>query len=161
MKPRSILMFGAFLLQNSSNLCSDVVSRSMKKQNKTKKKKADNPFKRYVRVATAKAGALLGSVNSLTFFFKGGCTLLFCDRIICLVAVYAMIYNTTSHFNQTISSKSYRYTQKKACIIHKNYDVRNPKHWRIMKPFLVWSFKCKLRSDFSKFTTISEVIWKP
>ena len=131
------------------------------KQNKTKKKKADNPFKRYVRVATAKAGALLGSVNSLIFFFKGGCTLLFCDRIICLVAVYAMIYNTTSHFNQTISSKSYRYTQKKACIIHKNYDVRNPKHWRIMKPFLVWSFKCKLRSDFSKFTTISEVIWKP
>ena len=82
------------------------------KQNK-KKKKADNPFKRYVRVATAKAGALLGSVNSLIFFFKGGCTLLFCDRIICLVAVYAMIYNTTSHFNQTISSKSCRYTHKK------------------------------------------------
>ena len=104
MKPRSIIMFGAFLLQNSSNLCSDVVSRSMKKQNKTKKKKADNPFKRYVRVATAKAGALLGSVNSLVFFFKGGCTLLFCDRLICLVA---------SHFNQTISSKSCRYTQKK------------------------------------------------
>ena len=118
MKPRSILMFGAFLLQNSSNLCSGVVSRSMKKQNKTKQnktkeKKADNPFKRYVRVATAKAGALLGSVNSLIFFFKGGCTLLFCDRIICLVAVYAMIYNTTSHFNQTISSKSCRYTQKR------------------------------------------------
>ena len=82
------------------------------KQNK-KKKKADNPFKRYVRVATAKAGALLGSVNSLIFFFKGGYTLLFCDRIICLVAVYAMIYNTTSHFNQTISSKSCRYTHKK------------------------------------------------
>ena len=43
MKPRSILMFGAFLLQNSSNLCSDVVLRSMKKkkqqQNKTKKRK--------------------------------------------------------------------------------------------------------------------------
>lgn len=113
MKPKSILMFGAFLLQNSSNLCSDVVSRSMKKQNKTKEKKADNPFKRYVRVATAKAGALLGSVNSLIFFFKGGCTLLFCERIICLVAVYAMIYDTTSHFNQTISSKSCRYTQKK------------------------------------------------
>lgn len=106
-------MFGAFLLQNSSNLCSDVVSRSMKKQNKTKKKKADNPFKRYVWVATAKTGALLGSVNSLIFFFKGGCTLLFCDWIICLVAVYAMIYNTTSHFNQTISSKSCRYTPKK------------------------------------------------
>ena len=35
-------MFGAFLLQNSSNLCSDVVLRSMKKkqqQNKTKQKK--------------------------------------------------------------------------------------------------------------------------
>ena len=42
-----------------------------------------------------------------------------------------MIYNTTSRFNQTISSKSCRY--KKACIIHKNYDV----------------------------TIISEVIWKP
>ena len=39
MKPRSILMFGAFLLQNSSNLYSDVVSRSMKKQNKTKQKR--------------------------------------------------------------------------------------------------------------------------
>ena len=39
MKPRSILMFGAFLLQNSSNLCSGVVSRSMKKQNKTKQKR--------------------------------------------------------------------------------------------------------------------------
>ena len=66
-------MFGAFLLQNSSNLCSDIVSRSMKKQqqqNKTKKKKADNPFKRYVRVATAKAGALLGSVNSLFFSLR-------------------------------------------------------------------------------------------
>ena len=37
-------MFGAFLLQNSSNLCFDVVLRSMKKkkttkQNKTKKRK--------------------------------------------------------------------------------------------------------------------------
>ena len=35
-------MFGAFLLQNSSNLCFDVVLRSMKKkkqQNKTKQKK--------------------------------------------------------------------------------------------------------------------------
>ena len=65
-------MFGAFLLQNSSNLCSDVVSRSMKKkqQNKTTKKKADNPFKRYVRIATAKAGALIGSVNSLFFSLR-------------------------------------------------------------------------------------------
>ena len=37
-------MFGAFLLQNSSNHCSDIVSRSMKKQqqqqqNKTKQKR--------------------------------------------------------------------------------------------------------------------------
>ena len=111
MKPRSILMFGAFLLQNYSNLCSDVVSRSMKKKKNQTRQKRKNLITHLkdARVATA----LLGSVNSLIFFFKGGCTLLFCDRIICLVAVYAMIYNTTSHFNQTISSKSCRYTQKK------------------------------------------------
>ena len=64
-------MFGAFLLQNYSNLCSDVVSRSMKKKNQTRQKRKNLiTHLKDARVATA----LLGSVNSLIFFFKGGCT---------------------------------------------------------------------------------------
>ena len=40
-------MFGAFLLQNSSNHCSDIVSRSMKKQQQQNKTKQNKKEKRW------------------------------------------------------------------------------------------------------------------